>query len=500
MRWFVGAAIALWLTPVIAVGVHTVVPSPIAAIAAGLVLGAVAARFTAPRLAVTIAPAVRHPAVAGVVLVLAVAAVAQVARVSIYMADPSRTDCSYLASDPWRSRHACMTAYFEAMRFSADPGTNIYEMSLYEPRTIGPLKVDSFHYPPPFLLLPAAVHAVHPTLFEFRAVWFTMQGVVLAAVVFGLAVWIGGTPGAAVAAGGVLLLASPQALYSLQQGNIQTTALPVAAAAFVLLWMGRLAAGAPLLAYVAAAKIFPGILVVYLAAARRWRALAATSIAGAAVVALTLGIFGMRPFEDFVRHELPRISNGAAFPQSDQPHGINPNMSVYGLTVRARAFGVRALDQPRGLAIASVFGILVIALAAALGWRQRPDMSQPFDRLRLVQIAVAVLMLASFRSPFVGFYGLLAAVWLMTLAAANARSTGTLLLSWLAIAVFSIAHVFVPSPAMPWTTGHLVLSTLVFCTALATGVGVAVAGLRTTDAVRAATIQAAGAGVPSARS
>ena len=499
MRWFVGAAIALWLTPVIAAGVYSFGPPPVASIAAGFVLGAVAAWFTADRLAATIAPAVRRPALAALVLVLAAAAVAQMARISIYMADPSRTDCSFLASDPWRSRHACMTAYFEAIRFSADPGTNIYEMSLYEPRTVGPLRVDSFHYPPPFLLLPAAVHAVRGELFAFRPLWFLMQAVVLAAVVFGLAVWIGGTPGAMVAAGGVLLLASPQALYSLQQGNIQTTALPVAAAALVLLWTGRLAAGAPLLAYVAAAKIFPGILVVYLAAARRWRALAATAIAGGAIVALTLAVFGTKPFEDFVRHELPRISNGAAFPQSDQPHGINPNMSVYGLTVRARALGLRALDQPRGLTVASIYGIVVIALAAAVGWRQRLDLAQPADRLRFVEVAVAVLMLASFRSPFVGFYGLLPAVWLMTLTAAHARSTRTLVLAWLAIAAFAIAHVFVPSPATPWTTRHLVLSSLVFATALATGIVVALAAFRSSAAVPAPILPAA-AGVPGARS
>jgi hypothetical protein len=192
------------------------------------------------------------------------------------------------------------------------------------------------------------------------------------------------------------------------------------------------------------------------------------------IVALTWVVFGTGPFRDFVRHELPRISNGAAFPQSELSHGINPNMSVYGMTVRARALGVRALDQPRGLAIASVYGMLVIALAAVVGWRHRPDLAEPLDRLGLVQIAVALLMLASFRSPFVGFYGLLAAVWLMTVAAASARSATTLLLSWAGIAAFAYAHVLVPSPAMPTTTSHLVLSGLVFCTAVAAGIFVVV--------------------------
>jgi alpha-1,2-mannosyltransferase len=483
MRILIGVAagITLWLTPVMAVGVHAFGAPFLASVAIGLAIAAAIAWRVARPMAATIAPALRVPVVAIVVALLAAAAIVQIGRISIYMGDPSRTDCSYQASDPWRSRHSCMTAYFEAIRFSADAAANIYQMNLYEPRVIGPLKVDSFHYPPPFLLLPKAVQAIAPDIFQFRAMWFVMQSTILVAVVFGLAGWIGGRPGAYVSAGGVLTLASPQAIYSLQQGNIQSTALPVAAAALVLMCAGRVAAGAPVLAYAAAAKIFPGILIVYLVAARQWRALVATAICGIAIVALTFALFGARPFQDFVRHELPRISSGAAFPQSERPDTMSPNMSVYGLTVRARALGARVLDQRRGLAVASLYGFLVIALAGAAGWRHRSDLSQPFDRLRLAQIAIALLMLGSFRSPFVGFYGLLAAVWLMTVAAATARSTGTLLLSWFGIAAFAIAHAFVPSPSMPSRPAYLVFSGLVFCTALVFGVIVLVRAVRTSS-------------------
>lgn len=470
MRATIAAAITLWLTPVFAAGVHAFGPTRVPSLLIGLGIAAAVARAVAAPVAETIAPALRVRAVAAVVLAFAVGAIVQVARISIYMADPSRTDCSYMASDPWRSRHSCMTAYFEALRLgAANPEVNIYQMSLYEPRTIGPLKVDSFHYPPPFLLLPAAVKALRGDIFQFRAVWFAFQGTILAVVVFGLARWVGGTPGAYLAAGGVGLLASPQALYSLQQGNIQTTVVPVAAAALVLLCVGRIASGAAMLAYVAAAKIFPGILVVYLVAARRWKAVAATAAGGAAIVLLTFAMFGARPFEDFLRHELPRISSGAAFPQSELPNTMSANMSVYGLTVRVRALGADFLDQRRGLAVASVYGILAIVLAAGVGWRYRPDLSDPDARLKLVQIAIALLLLGSFRSPFVGFYGLMAAVWLMTALAAEARSTSSLLWAWTATAAFAVAHTFVPSPSFPSTRMHLIFSAVLFCIALATG-------------------------------
>ena len=478
MRLVVAAAITLWLTPVIAAGVYVFAGSAAASVAIAFVLAAGAAWLTAPRLADTIAPAVRRPAVAVIVAILAAAAIAQIARMSIYMANPARTDCSYFASDPWRSRHACMTAYAEAMRFSAQPGTNIYEMGLYEPRTIGPLKVDSFHYPPPFLLLPAAVHAIGPDVFEFRALWYVLQALMLAAVVFGLAQWIGGPPGAYAAAGGVLAFGTPQFLFALQQGNVQSTAMPIAALGLVLLWRRRPGAGAPLLAYMAAAKIFPGILVVWLAAARQWKAVAATAVCGAAVVALTLGIFGTRPFEDFVRHELPRISNGEAFPQSETI-GIAPNLSVYGNTVRLRALGLASLTRPRGLAIASIYGVLVIALAALAGWRYRPDFETERGRLRFVQVALALLLLASMRSPFVGFYGFMAAVWLGVLIAAEQRTDRAVLFTWLAVAVFSGAHLLIPSPLRPTTPSILLLGGTLVTIAIAACAWIVIRVVRT---------------------
>jgi alpha-1,2-mannosyltransferase len=466
MQRFVGAAIALWLAPVFAVGVYVFWRSPAGAIVIGLALGLLVARLTARAMTETIAPALRERAVAVVVSLLAAAAVGQMAMISVYVAEPSHVEWSYMASDPWRVRHSCMTAYVEAIRFCGEPGTNIYQMDLYEPRMFGPLKVDSFHYPPPFLILPGAVHAIRSDVFGFRGLWFVMQCTVLATVVFGLAHWIRGRAGAYAAAGAVVAFATPQFVYSLQQGNVQSTAVPLAALALVLLWRHRYAAGAPLLAYVAAAKIFPGILVVYLAAARRWKALVATAVCGAAVLALTLALFGARPFEDFIRYELPRISSGDAFPQAEL-NAVGNNLSVYGITVRLRQLGVETLTRPRGLAIASMYGLAVIALAAFAGWRSRLDLDTATGRLRLVQVAVALLLLSSLRSPFVGFYGFLGAVWLFTLLAAEQPSANAAIASWGAIGAFAIAHTWIPSPAGTPTTVSFVLADVLVCGTIA---------------------------------
>ena len=480
----VGAAIALWLAPVFAAGVYVFRPSPPGAIAVGLVLAAGVARLSARPMADTIAPALRRQWVAVVVALAAMAAIAQIATISVYLADPARVGWSYFPSDPFRVRHSCMTAYVEALRFCGQPGTNIYQMDLYEPRQIGPLKVDSFHYPPPFLLLPAAVSAVAPDVFAFRAVWFAMQGAVLAGLIFGLARWIGGIPGAYAAAGGVLLFATPQYLFSLQQGNVQSTAVPLAALGFILLCAGRYA-GAPLLAYVAAAKIFPGILIVFLAGARRWKALAATAAAGAAVVALTLLVVGPRPFEDFLRHELPRLSSGEAFPQTETI-GYGVNFSVYGSTVRWRKLGFASLTRPRGLMIASAYGIGVMLLGVLAGWRHRPELDTAAGRLRLLQIGLSLLLLASLRSPFVPWYGFVVVLWLFTLLAAERSGTSGLLGGWAAIALLCAAHTSIPSPGTVPHLGHLVTAELLTFVPIAAAVFAVTRACRERVPVRAA--------------
>ena len=62
-------------------------------------------------------------------------------------------------------------------------------------RALGPLKVDPFHYPPPFLLLPQAIRALAPDFWDVRRIWFALQALVLFGTIVGLAGWIGGYRG-----------------------------------------------------------------------------------------------------------------------------------------------------------------------------------------------------------------------------------------------------------------------------------------------------------------
>jgi alpha-1,2-mannosyltransferase len=468
MRNCIFVAATLWLTPVLAVGLVGVGLAYAAAIVVGFVLAAAIGKWASGSLAAMLSPVLadRRALTIAVILVAAVAIV-QIARESVFMADSTRPAYSVLAGDPWRIEHSCMSAYFEATRFAEAGTENLYDRALYQPRHIGSLKVDSYHYPPPFLLMPRALRLITTDFFQFRALWFAIQTLVLAGAMVALAVWIGETVGAFALLGGLVVLTVPTVLYALQMGNFQTTAVALGAVALVLLVTKRIKTGAPILAYVALSKIFPGLLVVYLLLARRWRAVAWTAAAGVALLVLTAAVFGPRPFANFVYYELPAISDGRAFPQSERPSVMASNQSVYGLTVRLRVLGASWLDQPTGLKVDSVYGLIVLALAALAGWKGRIDLSNPGGRMLLVQTALALMSLASFRSPFVGGpYGLVATLWLLGLLAAGSRNRRSALLWLMAFVVCAVASRLTPSPYFPATTFWLAASGGVFAFAL----------------------------------
>lgn len=419
------------------------------------------------------------------IVVIGIAAIATCvtnARLTIFMIDSSRVSCSYAPSDPFRTGHSCFSAYSEGARFAAAGGINIYETERYAPnqstgarRLIGGnLRIDPYHYPPPFLLAPAAIRLAAPEFAATRAVWFMLQSLLIAAAIVVFARWIGGAPGAWAAALGWLLLASPAVMLTIQQGNFQVTVFSLATIAFVLIATGRELSGAAILAYAAVAKIVPGILVLFLVAARRWRAAIYTAAFSLVLCALTIAAFGWTPMSDFLFYELPKIASGEAFPQTEMRGTPHVNLSVYGETVRLRAlfaawFGVNWFGPGVGRPIATVYGLIVVLLTAACGWmawkggwlaaaRGDGGMATAMattpaateKRMRLAQIVLALLSLMAFRSPFVGFvYGYIGTLWLLTLLAADA-SSAMRRAGWMAgFALVAATMPLMPSPTPP---------------------------------------------------
>ena len=153
---------------------------------------------------------------------------------------------------------------------------------------------------------------------------------------------------------------------------------------------------------------------------------------GRALVLVTLWIHGPQPFTDFASYEVPRLSSGEAFPQSEWARTAAANQSLYGLTVKLRALGASFLTAPVGRALSSAYGLVVVALGRGSGlagarpieWARAgfgsgvtiADLLDSRARLDTLLLVLALLNLASLRSPFVGGgYGVGGTIWLLVL-------------------------------------------------------------------------------------
>ena len=380
------------------------------------------------------AVAIRRPVLAALWLIVALAAAIQLVRLGVYMVDPHRPSASVLPANQFFREHSCLTSFTEAARFAASGKANVYDPYLYsEPgcadlltcreRSMGPLKVDIYQYPPTFLLLPALAAAVTEDFWTIRTGWFFVQVALLAAATVLLARWIGGSPGVAVALLSVVIWASPSTLVGIQLGNFQATAFALGVLGMIALATGRAAVGGAAIGFAAASKLYPAVLPVYLLGRRRWRALVWIAAGGVVSTLAALALVGPRPFIDFVRYQMPRLNSGDAFFWVDLPQAVLVNYGVYGLLGRLRALGVFEFTRETGALVSAWYGVALFAVALLAGWSMsRADRSggDERDRLREAQVWLALLNLGSFRSPFVpDAYALMGTMWLLTLLAAE---------------------------------------------------------------------------------
>ena len=414
---------------------------------------------------------------------VALAALIILARMGGYLIDAERPELSIQPDDAWRTNHSCLTAYAEAARFAAEPDRNIYEHALYKDRRIENLKVDDYHYPPPFLLLPGAMQRATGGYMGLRFPWFVFQLALLLLTTWLIVRWLGRELGQRVLLATPLFFIAPATLFTMQMGNFQSSAIALSMAGMIALTSSRgavQASGGVALAYAAISKVFPGILAVYFVVTRRWRALAWLTVAGLALTMITLGVYGARPFDDFVHYQMPRLSSGEAFPQAEWPRMAAGNHSFYGVLVKLRVLGLDALDSRTGLLINSIYGFAVLALACAVAWARRAvAVSAPHDRLITLTCWLAILNLASFRSPFVGGgYGMFGTVWLVAIligGAGNLRAR----LGWAAVyAVLVVGSLIVPTPLAVPTTTRVALSGAINIFVIAVNAWVAGAALR----------------------
>ena len=344
----------------------------------------------------------------------------QLVPLTLFIVDANRSVWPAGPWRPWQSRHSCASAYWVACE-AAPRVPNLYDEAVYRPvlppnverrPNLGPFLVDVFEYPPTFLAPVRALAAISGDFWRFRRLWFALN---LAGVVIGL-VAIARRVDGALGTHAVWLapwaLAAPSVIGTLQAGNVQLLFLVLSAVAMLLFERRRPVAGGLLLGYAIAGKLYPGVLVLYLLLRRDWRAIRWTAAGGALLALVTVVDLGWTPVAAFV-DQLPKIVSGEAFPGLFRPAPISINESIPGIVFKLGLFGVPGM----GFGAARIVGwIYTVVLVAAIVWLAR----RPGDRRLDPLLWIAILILATLRSPFLPGYGAFPSLWLATLVMAVA--------------------------------------------------------------------------------
>jgi hypothetical protein len=363
---------------------------------------------------------------------------------------------------PQRSNHSCVSSYWvacDAIKTAEDVYVEeIYSVPQTNPaavrvgRLFGPLIVDQYEYPPPFLVLPRLMAAVTADFWSFRRLWFALNlgvvavGLVLVASRFDRALgtharWL--TP---------FVLLAPAMVITLIIGNVQLAIIAASMIAMVLFERGRHAAGGLLLAYAIVSKLYPGMLILYLLLRRDWRPVVWTGGFAIVLVAVTLADFGVGPYAAFAAH-LPKLLSGEAFPAFRNPAAIAINESIPGLVFKLKLFGVPYMGFAAAKAVGWIYTIVAIALVARLARRPVAAGREPLAW-------IAILILATMRSPFLPTYAPFPSLWLATLLAAlmwgRSPASVTAVLAW-AVLTFTFGTGAVPPTVNAiWTFVHTI--------------------------------------------
>jgi hypothetical protein len=342
-------------------------------------------------------------------LLLGLIALVQTARLSVFMLDPTQPRYSLFPEDQWMVGHCCLTAYSESARLMGEGEQNIYNVGLYRDRKLESFNVDPYHYPPPFLLLPLAVRAVVGGDFEsVRAVWFGMSALALM-LAMGLITYRLEPEGRLRAIGmAPLIWCSMPVLSGLQMSNVQILVVSISAIAFAS-FPRRTAVGGMLLAMSAVAKIFPGILFVYLLARRKWRAVGWTAGFALFLTVVALIVVGPVPFQSFVEYELPRLSSGEAFSRPfTRVFAVARNMAPFGIPLKLGWLGIPGMTMEVGRVVSMIYLFGVVGLAIWAGRRQ------PRSGTEAASVWLSLLSLGTLASPFApANYVLVSLVWLV---------------------------------------------------------------------------------------
>lgn len=387
----------------------------------------------------------RHRLLTGLYVVLALAAVVSMARVSVFIGDPTRVDQQVVPGEKFLETHSCLTAYVHAAKLSQQRVDNLYAEQWWHgahglpPLPAGvenpyrPFLLDYYAYPPPFLLIMAPLAPLAGDFPAQRALWFGINGLLLAVGLWIVARWVDGPGSHRVLLLAPVFLGSLPVLGTLQIGNFQIAVVMLSILAMVAFHQDRNVIGGALLAFAILSKISPGIFGIYLLAQRRFRSAAWTAGFGVFFLLLSLLLHGVSPIQSFLTYTLTRISSGEAFSfLAEGQFNVLTNMSLFGFPFKLQLLGV-AVSDPWTVArrLGRIYSVVLVLLAFFAAYRQG-------DRRTQALTWMSLLVLSALQSPFAPGYVIIGLLWAITLLAVevqSARGAVTLLVLWIVLTI-----------------------------------------------------------------
>lgn len=405
----------------------------------------------------------------GVWMVLNLIAAYQLAGLSVFMLDSTKTDYAINPTirtfadpdmeKPFFLKHNCFTSYIIGAHLAGEDAENIFDPEHYrdaeEPTAIHKVigerhTIDTYQYPPPFLILPKLLLATGGDFFQVRTYWYALNILCTVLTIAALVLWLGGKVFNVYWLALPLVLLSPNTQGTWQIGNAHFLIICLALLGMLAFARKRNALGGLLLGFAIVSKIFPGVLLAYLVVRRSWRAVGWTIAAMTAYAFTALLIFGDKPYRAFIDYQLPRLASGDAFWFArEHIRAILVNLSVMGTVYKLHTLDLLGQLDPAPIAGAAMwlFTAALLFCIFALGQKHHQRASnlkspQPDDRLALVRVWVVLLILGQLRSPFLPWdYGSILVILLMALfAPTGARWIGRTVLLLLGWFMFSIHY------------------------------------------------------------
>jgi hypothetical protein len=402
--------------------------------------------------------------------------VVAMARLGVFMVDPNLKQYSLTPKIEFMVKHTCLSGYMSAAVLAEQGKENLFDLSLYKSHEmdavlphVEPLERDYYAYPPQFLLLPKLMLSMSRDFFTLRAGWYVLYAAAALLSMLMVARWVGGREGAVLGVLTPVIWISLPTLVNVQLGNIHLLVYGLCLGGMMAFDRKRHALGGAMLAFAIIAKIFPGVLGIYLLVQRRWKAALWTAGFGALYTVVAFLVLGEKPFVDYLTSAVPRISSGELF---DFVWNFTPailvNYSPFGVPFKLQLVGVQIADPLAvARAIIAVYSLMVVVLAVAVAHRlyKREAGGEEGARFKLTQVVVwlALLSLSSFRSPFAPWtYCAVGGVWLFAayvpFLRSGAKNLVPFILGWFVISIYG------PPIVGPMVAFTLVAQTVLYVT------------------------------------